>query len=164
MARKDPVVDEEKHAANMARLKELAEWYLTPEGREEMESKSADHVTVLHGFIVEILHMVEEGHGRNATGPAVYFGTLRYKGECGFGHGCEHPIDTYLNALTAVWDGEVAGKKRRRVKPSDARPANCRFRLKDEGKSYPKSGCVACGKTIMTGLGMGECAEKAEVP
>lgn len=38
----------------------------------------------------------------------------------------------------------------------DNRPSNCRFRLKDEGKGYPKSGCQACGKNIMTGLGK-EC-------
>lgn len=38
----------------------------------------------------------------------------------------------------------------------DKRPANCRHRLQDEGKSYPRSGCAACGKTITTGLGR-EC-------
>lgn len=26
----------------------------------------------------------------------------------------------------------------------DPRPANCKFRLMDEGKPYPKSGCEAC--------------------
>lgn len=36
---------------------------------------------------------------------------------------------------------------------TDTRPANCRFRLRDEGKAYPRSGCLACGKTPMTGLG-----------
>lgn len=36
---------------------------------------------------------------------------------------------------------------------SDERPANCRFRLKDEGKAYPKSGCMGCGRNIATGLG-----------
>lgn len=35
----------------------------------------------------------------------------------------------------------------------DARPEGCRFRLQDEGKSYPRSSCTACGKTITTGLG-----------
>lgn len=35
----------------------------------------------------------------------------------------------------------------------DTRPHNCRFRLRDEGKAYPRSSCRACGKTIMTGLG-----------
>lgn len=39
------------------------------------------------------------------------------------------------------------------VAPTDARPPGCRFRLIDEGKPYPRSGCTACGKTIMTGLG-----------
>lgn len=35
----------------------------------------------------------------------------------------------------------------------DKRPEECRFRLRDEGKAYPKSGCLACGRTILTGLG-----------
>lgn len=35
----------------------------------------------------------------------------------------------------------------------DSRPLNCRFRLQEEGKSYPRSSCVACGKNIGTGLG-----------
>lgn len=37
--------------------------------------------------------------------------------------------------------------------PTDTRPANCRFRLKDEGKPYGRSSCSACGKSIFTGLG-----------
>lgn len=36
---------------------------------------------------------------------------------------------------------------------ADPRPSNCRFRLADEGKAYPKSSCTACGKGIATGLG-----------
>lgn len=40
---------------------------------------------------------------------------------------------------------------------SDLRPANCTFRLKDEHKPYPKSGCKACGKTVGNGLGK-ECS------
>jgi hypothetical protein len=39
----------------------------------------------------------------------------------------------------------------------DTRPPNCRFRLRDEGKAYPRSGCLGCGKTITTGLGT-ECS------
>lgn len=39
---------------------------------------------------------------------------------------------------------------------TDLRPKDCRFRLQDEGKGYPRSACTACGKTIMTGLGK-EC-------
>lgn len=35
----------------------------------------------------------------------------------------------------------------------DLRPADCRFRLVDEGKPYPRSRCRACGKGIATGLG-----------
>jgi hypothetical protein len=35
----------------------------------------------------------------------------------------------------------------------DLRPANCRFRLADEGKAYPRSSCAACGASITTGLG-----------
>lgn len=37
----------------------------------------------------------------------------------------------------------------------DNRPKNCRNRLKEEGKAYPKSSCPACGATLATGLG--EC-------
>lgn len=36
---------------------------------------------------------------------------------------------------------------------SDYRPVNCRFRLQDEGKAYPRSSCAACGRGITTGLG-----------
>jgi hypothetical protein len=36
---------------------------------------------------------------------------------------------------------------------TDTRPADCRFRLKDEGKPYPRSSCPACGRTVTTGLG-----------
>lgn len=36
---------------------------------------------------------------------------------------------------------------------ADARPANCRFRLQEEGKAYPRSSCTACGRSILTGLG-----------
>lgn len=32
---------------------------------------------------------------------------------------------------------------------TDIRPTNCRFRLEEEGKSYPKSSCQACGATII---------------
>ncbi len=32
---------------------------------------------------------------------------------------------------------------------ADTRPANCRFRLADEGKAYPRSSCQACGATVM---------------
>ena len=45
---------------------------------------------------------------------------------------------------------------------ADLRPANCRFRLADEGKPYPKSGCEGCGKTIFTGLGV-SCQQGAKV-
>ena len=33
---------------------------------------------------------------------------------------------------------------------TDPRPANCRFRLQDEGKPYPRSSCQNCGVTIKT--------------
>lgn len=31
----------------------------------------------------------------------------------------------------------------------DIRPSNCRFRLKDEGKPYPRSSCKACKRGLM---------------
>lgn len=34
----------------------------------------------------------------------------------------------------------------------ETRPAECRERLREEGKAYPKSGCRACGANIATGL------------
>lgn len=40
------------------------------------------------------------------------------------------------------------------MNPIDTRPANCRHRLQDEGKSYPRSSCTHCGKGIFTGLGV----------
>lgn len=36
---------------------------------------------------------------------------------------------------------------------NDTRPQKCRFRLRDEGKPYPKSSCQSCGKGIFTGMG-----------
>jgi NTP pyrophosphatase (non-canonical NTP hydrolase) len=39
------------------------------------------------------------------------------------------------------------------VEAEDARPSHCHFRLAEEGKSFPKSACEACGRTIATGLG-----------
>lgn len=36
----------------------------------------------------------------------------------------------------------------------DTRPANCRHRLQDEGKAYPRSSCTHCGKSVMNGLGV----------
>lgn len=36
---------------------------------------------------------------------------------------------------------------------TDTRPAECRFRLQDEAKPYPRSNCKACGRGIRTGLG-----------
>lgn len=35
---------------------------------------------------------------------------------------------------------------------TDTRPTNCRDRLREEGKAYPKSACMACGVNIRTGL------------
>lgn len=35
----------------------------------------------------------------------------------------------------------------------DTRPVGCRDRLREEGKSYPRSGCGACGANLRTGLG-----------
>lgn len=43
----------------------------------------------------------------------------------------------------------------RHVEGGEKRPPNCRFRLQDEGKAYPRSSCAACGKTVTTGLGKG---------
>lgn len=40
----------------------------------------------------------------------------------------------------------------------DLRPKNCRFRLQDEGRLYPRSRCEACGRGIASGLGK-ECAD-----
>lgn len=48
----------------------------------------------------------------------------------------------------------------------DPPPANCRHRLQDEGKSYPRSSCQACGANIMTGLGLAcpKIAQPAPMP
>lgn len=35
---------------------------------------------------------------------------------------------------------------------TDTRPANCRSRLRDEYKAYPKSSCEGCGRSVLTGL------------
>ncbi|QWY83192.1 hypothetical protein [Rhizobium phage RHph_X2_24] len=38
------------------------------------------------------------------------------------------------------------------MKGNDKRPANCRYRLHDEGKPYPRSSCNGCNRTVLTGL------------
>ena len=52
---------------------------------------------------------------------------------------------------------ELSGKD----EPIDKRPQGCRFRLADEGKPYPKSGCNACGARIGAGLGK-ECSHSLD--
>lgn len=54
-------------------------------------------------------------------------------------------VRSETDVLTAQ-DGSIRSKV-------DTRPASCRFRLQEEGKSYPRSSCTACGKNIITGLG-----------
>jgi len=49
--------------------------------------------------------------------------------------------------------GEILVNNGDQPTATDSRPANCRFRLQDEGKPYPRSSCAACGRTITTGLG-----------
>jgi len=44
----------------------------------------------------------------------------------------------------------------------DVRPQNCRYRLRDEGKPYPRSFCDGCNRGILTGLGRDCPVEKAE--
>lgn len=53
-------------------------------------------------------------------------------------------------ALAATEDSADAKER------TDLRPTNCRFRLQDEGKAFPKSSCQGCGKSITSGLGR-EC-------
>ena len=38
------------------------------------------------------------------------------------------------------------------AEPTDTRPTSCRFRLRDEGKLYPRGRCDGCRRTIFTGL------------
>jgi hypothetical protein len=45
----------------------------------------------------------------------------------------------------------------------DTRPAECRNRLRDEGKAYPRSGCVSCKATVVTGFGKSCERDKTEV-
>ena len=46
---------------------------------------------------------------------------------------------------------------------TDTRPINCRFRLRDEVKPYPKSSCEGCGLSITTGLGK-QCKQGSKQP
>ena len=36
---------------------------------------------------------------------------------------------------------------------NDPRPENCRFRLQEEKKPYPRSGCAGCHRSFVNGLG-----------
>lgn len=51
--------------------------------------------------------------------------------------------------IDAAWEMHKAARP---TTTADLRPKDCRFRLRDENKPYPKSSCGACGKTITTGL------------
>jgi hypothetical protein len=52
---------------------------------------------------------------------------------------------------------EAIGKAKAAGMPKeDTRPANCRFRLRDEGKPYPRTGCMVCQR----GLGLMEHCPK----
>lgn len=46
---------------------------------------------------------------------------------------------------------------------SDMRPENCRFRLQDEGKAYPRSMCKGCNTHVFNGLGK-ECKRRVFDP
>lgn len=55
-------------------------------------------------------------------------------------------IQKRLDALIVnQWDVDNQIPK---VPPVDMRPANCRDRLQEEGKPYPRSGCQVCNKSI----------------
>lgn len=54
----------------------------------------------------------------------------------------EMPTINAREAAIAAQRLAVALAKPQRV---EKRPANCRNRLRDEGKAYPKSGCASCG-------------------
>lgn len=67
-------------------------------------------------------------------------------------------ISVYKEAMGNI-KSDVTPKKQQ----ADKRPANCRHRLYDEGKAYPRSGCDGCGQTIFTGLGA-TCRYENEAP
>ena len=61
---------------------------------------------------------------------------------------CGDAIDTDLDPDACREDCTIVCRKCQEA--HDIRPANCRFRLQDEGKPYPRSGCSACGATVTT--------------
>jgi hypothetical protein len=75
-----------------------------------------------------------------------------------FGHNTANPntVEKAYRAALTVRKRLKAERRAAKRKTGDIRPKNCRFRLHDEGKPYPRSGCKACGRNIMTGLGK-EC-------
>lgn len=90
------------------------------------------------------------------------------------------PVEVFDAGVDAVraWAQEVSGKKadverakkeaelRKQIEnlqnqlaglhetnhANDPRPQNCRDRLREEGKAYPRSTCTACSSSIATGL------------
>ncbi len=44
----------------------------------------------------------------------------------------------------------LAKHKLAQIHGADKRPVNCRFRLQDEGKPYPRSSCFSCGAKLAT--------------
>lgn len=66
--------------------------------------------------------------------------------------GRDEPEDHWHNRIREEWNRRAIPARGVEV-PTDPRPANCRFRLKDEGKPHGRSSCSACGKSVFTGLG-----------
>jgi hypothetical protein len=61
--------------------------------------------------------------------------------------------DRLLRAGVPFDEDKIVGAMMPVQERLETRPKDCRFRLADENKPYPRSSCQACGKTVMTGLG-----------
>ena len=63
-----------------------------------------------------------------------------------------------FNYILSTGDTLTVEKKKQQERKtnSDIRPVECRFRLQEERKAYPKSSCNACGRNVMAELGS-EC-------
>jgi hypothetical protein len=61
--------------------------------------------------------------------------------------------DIVVNIFEALKDATLSAALSQPEVKADTRPSDCRFRLQDEGKPYPRSGCSACKNSITSGLG-----------
>jgi len=117
-----------------SKLDALSEWF-----RKEWAAYQKMNRVKLNGFDpYELVRKYNE-----AIADARRYRWLRDNKHLDIWWSVEGPEDRCDN-IDADIDAAIEQDKERK----DKRPANCRDRLREEGKAYPKSGCMACRKNV----------------